>query len=430
MQQSKNQKNSPKIKLRKIKISEVAFAFFIITRIIAIYLPFPCITDVTLYLDRFINMRLLDMRPYSQFDFEYPPLTLLIIYFPGIILKTIDFTSYYIVFATMMFGIDFCCLALAKFYCKERLKMQEGEVAYMVIIYSLFGLLMFRILYNRLDIVIALFFVTSLIFFSKKTKFKAAFFVNALLGFFYKIVPIFTFPSAIILKAFGDFASTKKIITKICFNALAFLFCLVAIISTLEIFTNHSFIKNMLYHEERGIQIESTYGSVLMFKNLLLNQISSIQDNYGSWNISTYRSLELTTKYLGIFIFILFYVALFFTLLSRKKHGKKIIISEQTFLDVTLISILLLLTFQRVLSTQFFIWLIPISAIWLAKNRSTKLLLVFAFLFYATFFIFSINYFALVNEEPILVTMLFLRNAVLTILTCNLAIKFFKQLKI
>jgi hypothetical protein len=73
-------------KFPAIKASDLVLAFFILTRIIPVLLSFPCVTDVPLYLTYFQKLDL-GFKPYSQFDLEYPPLTLIFIYFPGALLK-------------------------------------------------------------------------------------------------------------------------------------------------------------------------------------------------------------------------------------------------------------------------------------------------------------------------------------------------------
>ncbi len=327
-----------------------------------------------------------------------------------------------------MFAIDLICLSLCKKFCKENLKMNEEQITFMVLLYSLFGLLLFKLLYHRLDLVVALFFTISLLLFkAENSKIKIGFFINYLLGFFYKISPAFTMPAAIIIKAFSADENLKKNILKICFNSSAFVISLALIIFGLEIYSDHHFIINMLYHEERAIQVESLYGSILLFKNLLLGKISPISNAFGAWNVAGNFYFELFAKTFGIIILLSFYLAIFVILLRKKIALKKIEILDANFLDVTLITILLTLTFQKVLSPQFFIWLMPVAAIWLAKNRSYKFLAAFSFIFFATFFIFSINYFALVlSESPILIIMLFLRNITLLALTYLISSKFLK----
>ena len=410
-------------KFPAIKASDLVLAFFILTRIFAVLLSFPCTTDVPLYLTYFQKLDL-GFKPYSQFDLEYPPLTLIFIYFPGALLKKLDFTPYYFSFAFFMFLVDFFCLKTCQLYCKKRLLMTEKEISYMSLLYTLFTLAMFHLLYHRLDLVIALIFTTSLFFFeTKNPKLKTSSFINALVGFFYKIVPAFTLPIAIIFKSVNG----EKMVKMICLQSLFFITLLISIIYALEIYTDYNFIKNMMVHAKRGIQIESTYSSFLMFNNLLHNEHSSLYNGFGSWNIKGGFYLELITKFLGNFILLFFYAAIFWILFTKNKLKRRIIISENHFLDATLITILLLLSFQKVLSMQFFVWLAPIAAIWLARNDSRKFLAIFSFIFLASSFIFS-DYFNLIEEKPIFVIALFLRNNLLVIITCFLTHRFLKNL--
>ena len=418
MQQLSNLKKFP-----AIKTGDLVLAFFILTRIIALLLSFPCATDVSLYLAYFQKLNL-GLTPYSQFNLEYPPLTLIFIYFPRLLLKKLDFMPYYLSFAFFIFLVDFFCLKTCQLYCKKRLLMTEKEISYMGFLYTLFTLAMFRLLYHRLDLVVALIFTTSLFFFeAKNPKLKTSFFINALVGFFYKIVPAFTLPIAIIFKS----VNSKKMVKVICLQSLFFVTSLIFIICALEIYTDHNFIKNMMVHAKRGIQVESTYSSFLMFNNLLQNEHSPLYHDFESWNIKGGFYLEIITKFLGSFTLLFFYAAIFWILFNKNKPERKIIISENHFLDATLITILLLLSFQKVLSMQFFVWLAAIAAIWLAKNHSWKLLAIFSLIFLTTSFIFS-NYLALTKEEPIFVIALFLRNILLLFVTCFLTHRFLKNL--
>lgn len=413
------------LNLPSFKSSDLTSNFFIFTRIIAAFFSFPCITDVGNYFSWFVKLQL-GLIPYSQFSFEYPPLTLIPIYFAGIF-NPQSFEEYYLGFAFLLLCTDFFLLKICKSYCKNKLALNENEISYMVLLYSLFGLLLFRILYHRLDLILALFFITSLAFFdAKNSKLKNAFFINSLLAFFYKIVPAFIMPSCIIAKAFATNFPIKKIIS----NSLIFLAALFAITLALENFTNHHFIENMLFHQRRGIQIESSYGSLLLLKNLLkIGTYSEVYSGFGAWNIGSNDYFEIIAKILGNLIFLIFWAALFLVLLGKKNARQKINFSDAQFLELTLITILLFLAFQRVLSMQFFIWLIPVSAIWLAKNRSVKFLMVFCFLFLSSFFIFSIDYLALIAQLPMMVMIIFSRNLVLVIFSCWLTVNFLKKLR-
>ncbi len=420
----KNQSN-----LRKIKASDLVFAFFIITRIAALIFSFPCITDVWNYLGWSAQLKN-GLHPYSQFSFEYPPLTLVPIYLSGLVSKQNYFASYYIAFASLMFLADCCTLKLCQKYCKDRLLFSEKEICYMSLLYSLFGFALFRIIYHRLDVIVGLFFVLFLFSFqAKNPKLDSKFFINGLIGFFYKITPVFVVPAAIIIKAFSSQDSSTKAIKKVVISSAIFVLSLITIVWALEVYSDRSFIKNMLFHQRRGMQIESSYASILLLKNLLnIGSHAIINQESGGFNIVCGSYFGFIAKILGMIILFCFYAALFFIFLGKKRSGQKIKFCEEQFLDVTLIIILLLLSFQRVLSPQFFVWLIPISAIWLTKNRSIKFLIIFSFLFLGSFFIFSIDYLALTRELPLVVVTIILRNFILVVFTTWLTINFLKKL--
>ena len=415
--------------LQSFRAKDLVFIFFVLTRLTAIFFSSSCVTDVPLYLDWFEKLKS-GLIPYVQFSFEYPPLTLIPIYLAGIF-NPKNFEEYYLGFALVMICADFFLLNICKRFCKNKLSMNEREISYMTLLYSLFGLLLFRILYHRLDLLISLFFVTSLVFFGSETsKLKKAFFLNAVIGFFYKIIPAFIMPSTIIIKAFKANLSVKKTLQKILVNSLIFISSLAAIIWILEVFTNYHFVENMLFHQERGIQIESSYSSILLLKNLLkIGTNSEVYNSFGAFNIAGNVFFETFAKVFGSLVFLGFWGVLFAIFLNKKITKKVINFSEAQFLELTLITILLFISFQRVLSLQFFVWLIPVLAIWLAKNRSIKFLIVFCFLFFCSFFIFSINYYALINQAPIMVATIFMRNLVLVIFTSWLAINFLKKLQ-
>lgn len=406
-----------------------SFIFFIFTRFVAICLSLPAITDVPNYLNDFISGCIYQMNAYRDFSFEYPPLSLLPIYFPAIFRRELNLESYFLIFSSLMFLADFCCLKICQFYCKDRFKLNMREISYMTTLYSLFGLMMFRILYHRLDIVVALFISLSLVFFhakSKKLEFK--FFLNGFLGFFYKIVPVFLIPCGVILKAFSGTSSTKKIFIKIALQLTLFLFVISAAILCLEVYTNNRFVENMMFHEERGVQIESIFGSILIMMSCIFDGIYKINHGYGGWNIESNFYIEFIAKYLGFVVLAAFYAVLFFALIHKKNQGKKIKITDEDFLSASLITIMITLSFQRILSTQFFIWLIPLASIWIAKSRSVKYLIAFSLIFFGAFFIFSIDFFAILWFEPIMSSVLLLRNILLVTATCIITAQFFRKI--
>jgi hypothetical protein len=426
---------------KQLQLPHPTILFFAFTRFFAFFFSFPCITDIPLYFKKFTAAQIEGLAAYKDFAFEYPPLALVPIYLPKLFLNTSSLELYWFSYMSIMMCIDVFCFMLCRFYCKNRLKMSQDEVNYFTLIYSLFGLLLFRVIYHRLDVIVATFFVVSLLLFrAERPKIGFGFFVNSLAGLFYKIVPVFNAPIAIIFKAFNRHqGNSKKVFLSISLGALILIFCIIVSISILQFYTEGGFIKNMIPHQKRGIQIESIIGSFLLFKGVVLGSIPFTLHEYGSWNVRALEQLEFVSKVLGSLMLLCFYASLIVALFYKKKYTKKIFLSEENFLEATLITILLTLSFQRVLSPQFFIWLIPFVAIWMAKNRTIKNLLAFSFLFFTTFFIFSSDpfnsvegqesvYFAMLNQEAITITMLFLRNVLLLILTYSITKNFFQKL--
>ncbi len=424
MQHIKSLINSQKIDYKLI------FFFFIFTRVFSILLTFPTVTDMYVYIGYFKNIYLDGLIPYLEFKLEYPPLSLIPIYIPGFFIKKINFYYYFLFFACMMFFIDFICLNLCKSYCKKRLNMTIEQIKYMMLIYSFFGLFLFRVLYHRLDIIVALLLTSSLLLFATQNKkITIKFWLNSLIGFFYKIVPAFLVPPAIIIKAYISSNSKKEFIIKVIKNSSIFLVVLILLILAIELIVGFEFLKNLSYHNQRGIQIESNYSSLLLFSNLIFDTTFILKSGYGSADVmSKSKIFEEFTRYFGHFCLLLFYFLFFLSLSKIKSKNKKIVKAENLFLDVTIITLLITITFQRVLSPQFFIWLIPVASIWLTQNRTTKNFSFLMLIFFTTHMVFSINYMSLLNQEPILVTTLFVRTLLLLYFTSSLVIQFFKKL--
>jgi hypothetical protein len=389
----------------------------------------PCITDVPYYLT--ISSQLhFPLSPYSQFDLEYPPFSLLPIYLAGFLAPIPSFNAYFFSFSLLMLVCDVICLCVCQTYCRKRLCFSDYEISYMTLIYALFGLLSFRLLYHRLDLVVSLFFALSLLLFcAKKKELKMGFFLNSFLGFFYKIVPIINAPLACIFKAASCSKDLKSFIKKTIIYAISIALILFCGIMFFEIISKHNFLRNLFYHQQRGIQIESSFAMFFFFSHFLSKELLPIVFNYKSFNLESPQLLDTIAKSFGHLALFGFYLAVFWILARKKIAKEKVKISEEIFLEATLISMLLFLAFQRVLSPQFFIWLIPILSIFLVKNPSLCALLASSSIFFLTFVIFSINYPALLNQEPILLSSVILRNLILIAFSCVLTWKFLKKLQ-
>jgi hypothetical protein len=78
--------------------------------------------------------------------------------------------------------------------------------------------------------------------------------------------------------------------------------------------------------------------------------------------------------------------------------------------------LILFLPFQRVLSTTFVIWWIPILAVWWAITQRRRILALSAVMYFLTYVGFDLGYFKYVALDPFYVTVYALRNVLLVVM--------------
>ena len=159
-------------------------------------------------------------------------------------------------------------------------------------------------------------------------------------------------------------------------------------------------------HFDRGIQIESTWASFYFLKKLLNPSFNlPLIHNFGSYEINPVliNPLILSFSKISFFVFLLFFFLLFYL--------KRIpIFKIRNRLNLFLIFILSFLCFQKILSVQFFVWLLPFIAIDLSINFHFLKLFVICVIYLGSYLIFSINYYYLTELNPLYLCFLCLRN--------------------
>jgi len=405
----------------------IAIILFSISRFVAIFFSFPTISDVGLY-NEYYGKIYFGMMPYKDFLVEYPPLSVLLMFFAGKI-STQEIYSFYpqdyfYSLALILFIIDNICLVLTIRLAKSYFKFSNNQITYLITLYTVFGLILYRTLYHRLDLIVGVFLLLSLYLFLFE---KRGLYLNSIAGFFYKIIPIFNLPIAIIINVCNKISNAKDRVIRISMVSAILLLVLTILIIILEVATNYYFIESISIHRDRVIQCESLYASIILLANLFNENAQIIEFTRTGWDVEVKNNLVLAfSKYFGFMLLFGFYI--YFFILSIQKKNK---IPREILLEATLIIILLLISFQRVLSPQFFIWLIPIISIWIVKENSKIFLIIFSFLFLSTAIIFPENYFAFVfNQVPAMIILLFIRNITLLILTLYLTIRFLKKYKL
>ena len=404
--------NDQKSFLKTNTTLQIAIFFFIISRVIALFFSFRTFTDVVMYYDYYRKFSY-GLIPYFHFDFEYQPLSFLLIITSGIFANHHDITSYYFSYVALMLLFDVLNIYLCIKICKKY-AMSQQSINFMIIIYSLLGLVFFKILYHRLDIVVASFILLS-IYLLLKGRDKSLF-INSYAGFFYKIIPTFNLPAAIIvLNSPGN-----NFYYRVFQQSFYFLLIVILTMLGLELVANE-YIYSILHHANRGIQMESLYGSIILFTDLITGHISHIDDIYGAFHVRSTLFFEYIAKYLGFFI-----LALFHLYLARLGAQKKL--QRSDFLTISLLVFLLFISFQRVLSPQFLIWILPLLAIYLSINRLHKDLMIWCLIYLLSALIFYPHYGSLINQEPILINLLLIRNLLLIYMSFKIFSNFSQQI--
>ena len=174
-------------------------------------------------------------------------------------------------------------------------------------------------------------------------------------------------------------------------------------------------------HLARGIQVESTWATPLIVGHLIQHPGESFAvSNFGAQHIDEQKVPSwyvMSSKIGGIVILGLFFIYLFFHLVPKLQKNKTPLTSPTLAGLVWLIIFCLFLATQRVLSPQFFIWLmIPISFL-LAFDFDRSLAVLAVLNYGLTYLGFDVGYWKFVEGHPLFVSIVALRNLSLLALT-------------
>ena len=162
--------------------------------------------------------------------------------------------------------------------------------------------------------------------------------------------------------------------------------------------------------QQRGLQIESTFGSLLlMAEKLGLVQVE-LTFGFGSWNVTSPLADALAKS--STYLLVAFLAISYWFIYRQMKPG------ENQFTRLGAYSILVIavtIVTSKVLSPQYLIWLIPLIPLFF--NRWQYLLLaIFAGIGILTYYIFPHNYIALLDLQTAPIAVLLMRNTLLVLL--------------
>jgi uncharacterized membrane protein len=354
------------------------------------------------------------LLPYRDFLTEYPLLGVVVITLPRIITSNPD--TYYGAFVAEMFLFNLAGLLII-----ASLSKQLGlHLLQVLILYTLSLLALGRIITIRFDIVPAV-LTTLAIYTFIRAKYKLAWAFIAI-GAFIKIYPI------IIIPIFLLYHIVNRSYRQLVAGILTFLFTSVLAIVPSLLISPSGILQPLTYQSGRPLQLESTYASLLLVcQNLGLTSLIHVS-SFGSENVvSTVANLFARISPLIIILSLLTVYWLFYKELRQTDTGKRLGPSNSLdgaiVVKYSLLAILALILTDKVLSTQYIIWLYPLIPFIVGRYKVVAWVIFFV-AGILSYFVYPIFYSALVTgASGWAVGVLFTRNILLIALGFLVALK-------
>jgi uncharacterized membrane protein len=355
----------------------------------------------------FANQIMQGSLPYRDFPLEYPPFSLFFFILPRL------FASTYIPYA-VLFEIEVVVFVLIGLFVINDIARRLGRAPWkMLTVYTLAVLAMGPITGQQYDIFPAVLVLLAVYSFWRG-KHEISWGLLAL-GTLAKIYPIVVAPLFLI------YYIRNRQYRYIWSGLLAFLLISLVILLPFLILSPHSLWGVYSYHDQRGIQLESTYSSFLLLADKLGLVAVHPTFGFGSWNVSGSIENELATS--STFILILFLLLAYFYIYIRTRQEKIDVMQTGAF---SLLAVLIVLITSKILSPQYLIWLIPLLPFVTGRWRYA-VWTIFVVIGGLTYLIFPHYYSGLINFDYPAVAALLARNILLILMTFLVGISLGRQ---
>ncbi len=352
---------------------------------------------------------------YCDFWFPYPPLSLPLIYLPALISQPYD--GYRLAFQMEMLCFDAATFFLLFRFLKDRLNASRWTCAFALCLYSLLGVSAPHLIFERLDIVMSALFLGAAYFFTAKNWTRWLCYVCLLAGALIKLLPMFFLPLFAILewhRADEDaWPNPNRAWIPVLWVAIPF----AAVLIGYNVLVCDELISHLSQHGVRGIQIESNWAIPLIIDKILNGSPTDVDYSYGAFHILAPAVPKLylwLSKNCGFGLLAVYYVALL--RMFRRNFVQTEKLRPYTVALLLYGVILILMSTQRVLSPQYFIWMWPFAAIQFAIAVDKRaVLLGSAAIFGLTYVVFDIGFFPIIHFDPYFSPVLIARNLLLTL---------------
>lgn len=356
----------------------------IFSKVVILFLLPSIISDLGYYYVQSVKI-LSGLIPYTQFKFEYPPLAILPIWLPGLFSKyfmELNESSYYKFYRFIFFTIDIGLL----FYLKSRFE-NKPHFNRLILAITLISLPLAPLLYDRLDLLFGVILFGSMICVYDGKKMQGMSF--AIFGIPFKLI------SLIFIPFFGlSFLSKRD------FNLKSFLKWIgipaALLLLGLLFYFRLDFLDFLKYHHNRGIQIESTWASIEFLMQKFNGGIIQPEYNYGAQHL---KDVSTTLVFLANYTVIAMLGILFFMFIFLNINLNQMLLT----------SMVVFITFGKVLSPQFLIWFIPLIFFFVDSKKEVIIFGLISLLTGPVIF----NYGAFINQAPWAWWSIALRNLLL-----------------
>jgi uncharacterized membrane protein len=347
------------------------------------------------------------LLPYRDFAVEYPPLGIASITLPGVFAD--NYYLYYVLFVTEMLLFDLA----AMFLITGIVKQLKASLWQSLSVYTIALLAVGRLISIRYDLFPAG-LVLLAIYLLLKGKYQFAWGVLAA-GTLTKIFPVFIVPVFIVYHLRSN--TKRELFTGLAWFAVV---CALIVIPAL-LLSPGGLWNSFTYQTGRGLQMESTWASALLFLKTL--NLTSFQYSYlyGAWQIVSPAADVLTAVSTVVMVASLLAVYWRFYRQPRGSELRKQKFEPLNPYDAALIikysflAILVFIITNKVLSPQYVIWLLPLLPLFTGRWRAMSWVL-FIVIGVCTYFIYPVFYNQLLAGDELPVILLFMRNLLLVVL--------------
>jgi len=351
--------------------------------------------------------------PYRDVPFPYPPLALVPTLLPALV--GLDYTTYHRLFRLEFVAVDFACLLLLGWFVGRGLGLGDRRAALAATLYCLLGLPLGYILYDRIDLLIALAFLASVALYRPSVPQGVGYYGTIAAGALTKVVPVFWLPFAcvpdLLAGGRGRWAGVRAC-------ARGFVLPVATVLVATQFITHGALTRSLGAHTIRGIEIESVWATPFLLLHVTGLGPTAVEDTFGSHNLASAgvpSAILVAASYLGFAL-----LAVLYAWHIRVVRATNAPASPTRHFQLAFGTLLVLLASQRVLSPQYFVWVLPGFCVEIVRSRrGVWYAALVSALYVLTLLVFPIQWEGLTRLDPIAVATVTARNLILVALTAR-----------